>query len=184
MSSERIDISHKPSPYSFKNKAGRALWGVVYVLLFRLSPRPLHGWRRFLLTVFGARVGRGAKIYGTARVFAPWNLTIGDHSTIGPFVDCYCAGPIRIGDHTTISQYSYLCGASHDFEHRNMLLYTDTIEIGSQVWICADVFVGPGSSIGEGVVVGARSSVFGDLPEWTVCIGTPAAPRRPRVIQE
>ena len=184
MNPERIDISHKPSPYSFGHRVGRAAWGVVYVLLFRPSPRPFHGWRRFLLTLFGARIGRGGKVINTARIFAPWNLTLGNYSTIGPHVDCYCAGSIIIGDHTTISQYSYLCGASHDFEHRNMILYTDTIKIGSQVWICADVFVGPGASIGDGVVVGARSSVFGDLPEWTVCMGTPATPRRPRVIRE
>jgi len=178
-----IDISHKPSPYSARNRLARALWGVAYILLFRPSPRPLHGWRRFLLKLFGAKLGTKAKVFSSARVFAPWNLTMGDYSTIAPDVDCYSAGPISIGSHSTVSQYSYLCGATHDFEHPNMVLTTSTITIGSQVWVCADVFVGPGVTIGDGVVVGARSSVFGDLPPWMVCTGSPARPRRPRVIR-
>lgn len=179
----RVDVSNKPSPYSFRNRAMRSLWGFAYVTLFRLSPRPMHWWRRVLLKIFGAQMGRGSKVFSSARVFAPWNLKMGSFSTIAPDVDCYCAGPIEIGDHTTISQYSYLCAATHDFEHPNMLLRTSAIEIGSQVWVCADVFVGPGTKIGDGVVVGARSSVFKNLPSWTVCMGSPAAPVKDRQIR-
>lgn len=174
-----VDISGKTSPYSFRNRAGRALWSVTYFLLFRLSPRPLHGWRRMLLRLFGATMGEGSKVFGTAKIFAPWNLSLGDHSTIAPDVDCYCAGPTVIGSHTTVSQYSYLCGASHQVDDPRRTLFTAPITIGSSVWICADVFVGPGVTIADGVVVGARSSVFDDLPEWTVCVGNPARPKRP-----
>lgn len=179
-----VDISNKPSPYSLANRMMRATWGLVYILFFRASPRPLHGWRRFLLRSFGANLGRGAKVFSSAKVFAPWNLTMGEFSTIAPDVDCYCAGKVIIGSHTTISQYSYLCGASHDHRRSNIPLFTAPITIGSQVWVCADVFVGPGVSIGDGTVVGARSSVFSNLPEWTVCTGSPAAPKRPRTIIE
>ena len=40
--------------------------------------------------------------------------------------------------------------------------------------------VGPGVTIGDGTVVGARSAVFKDLPAWVVAIGTPAKPVRAR----
>lgn len=183
MSIPTIDISNKPNPYSLVHRAMRSLWTIVYLVLFRPSPRPLHGWRRFLLKLFGAKLGHKAKVFSSARIFAPWNLTMGDHSTIAPDVDCYCAGPIRIGEHSTVSQYSHLCGASHDFEDPRMTLFTAPITIGSRVWICADVFVGPGVTIEDGVVVGACSSVFSDLPAWTVCTGSPARPRRPRVVR-
>lgn len=179
-----IDISNKPSPYSLRNKVMRVLWQFVYVFFFRFSPRPLHGWRRFLLCLFGAKLGNKAKVAASAKVWAPWNLEMGDYSTIAQDVDCYCAGRICIGSHTTVSQYSFLCAASHDYTHPRMLLYTDPITIGSSVWVCADVFVGPGITIADGVVVGARSSVFKDLPAWTVCVGNPATPKGPRVIQE
>ena len=41
------------------------------------------------------------------------------------------------------------------------------------------MFVGPGVHIGAGSVVGARSSVFRDLPPGMVCTGSPARPVRP-----
>ena len=128
--------------------------------------------------------GKNAKVFSTVKIWAPWNLTMGDYSTIAPDVDCYCAAPITIGSHTTVSQYSFLCAASHDFEHPNMLLTTAPIAIGDQVWVCADVFVAPGISIADGVVVGARSSVFHDLPPWMVCAGSPARPMRERKVRE
>lgn len=178
-----VDISHKPSPFSFRNRAGRALWSVVYAFLFRPSPRPLHAWRRMLLSLFGARLGKGAKVFSSAKIYAPWNLIMGDYSTIAPDVDCYNAGVVHIGSHSTISQYSYLCSASHDYEKSNMPLEAGSIVIGSQVWIASDVFVGPNVEIGEGSVVGARSSVFRSLPEWKICLGTPARPVRSREIK-
>lgn len=177
-----IDISNKPSPHSRANKAVRVLWQVVYLLLFRPSPRPCHGWRRFLLRMFGAQLGKNTKVAASAIVWAPWNLSMEDNSTIADRVDCYCVAPIHIGSHSTVSQYSFLCAATHDFEHPNMLLTTAPITIGRQVWVCADVFVAPGVEIGEGSVVGARSSVFKSLPAWKVCSGNPAIPRRDRVI--
>lgn len=179
-----IDISYKPSPHSFFNRVFRVLWGIVYLLFFRISPRPFHAWRRFILRLFGADLGKNTKVHSSVKIWAPWNLTMRDHSTLAPDVDCYCAAPITIGSHTTVSQYSFLCAATHDFEHPNMLLTTAPITIGDQVWICADVFVAPGVIIDEGVVVGARSSVFTNLPCWTVCVGSPAKPIRDRRIRE
>jgi putative colanic acid biosynthesis acetyltransferase WcaF len=82
-----------------------------------------------------------------------------------------------------VSQSSYLCGGTHDFERPNLPLITAPIVIEDQVWIAADVFVGPGVTIGQGAVVGARSSVFGDLPPWKVCVGSPAKPIKDRVIR-
>ena len=49
-----------------------------------------------------------------------------------------------------------------------------------QEHFAADVFVGPGVTVGTGTVVGARSSVFADLPAWTVCVGSPARPVKER----
>ncbi len=74
----------------------------------------------------------------------------------------------------TISQYSYLCAATHDYEDPRMALTAAPIKIGADAWVCACVFVGPGVTIGEGTVVGARSSVFSDVEAWAVVAGTPA----------
>lgn len=130
--------------------------------------------------MFGACIGRGAHLYPSARIWAPWNLEMGNYSCLGDRVDCYCVDRITLGAHTTVSQYSFLCSASHDDSHPQMPLIMAPIVIGSGAWIAADVFVGPGVSIGEGAVVGARASVFSDVPPWTVVGGNPARVIRKR----
>ena len=179
----RVDVSYCPSEHSFRNKLARVLWGVVYLLLFRPSPKILHGWRRLLLRLFGAKIGKGAHVYPSCRIWAPWNLEMGDHSCLSHHVDCYNVARVQIGAHATVSQYSYLCTATHDESDPHMRLLTAPITIGDQAWVCADVFIGPGVSVGEGGVVGARSSVFRDLPAWKVSHGTPAKPVRHRVLR-
>lgn len=109
---------------------------------------------------------------------------MGDHSFISHHVDCYCVARIELGAHVTVSQYSFLCAATHDESDPHMRLIAAPIVIGDQAWICADVFVGPGVTIGTGTVVGARSSAFKDLPDWKICFGTPARPIRDRHVME
>ena len=175
--------------FSLRNKIGRTVWTVVWLLLFRPTPRILHSWRCMLLRLFGAKIGTPAYVYPSARIWAPWNLVLGDHATLGERVDCYCVDKIEIGEYSTVSQYSFLCTASHDYldpiimDNPCMPLVTAPISIGKRVWITADVFVAPGVHIKDGAVVIARSSVFSDVPEWTVVGGNPAVERGPRVLR-
>ncbi len=169
---------------SVGNKGGRALWSIVWLLLYRPTPRSFHRWRCLLLRLFGARIGKGVRAYQSSRIWAPWNLEMDDHSCLGDWVDCYCVDKIRIGAHATVSQYSYLCTASHDYEQADLPLVSAPITIGERAWVTADVFVGPGVTIGEGAVVTARSSVFSDIPVWTVARGNPAVPVRARKLRE
>lgn len=179
----RIDLSRARSSLSLRNRIGRALWGVVWAILFRPSPRILHGWRRALLRLFGAKIGRGARVYPSAQVWAPWQLEMGDFSCLGPKVDCYCVAPIRIEAHAVVSQYSHLCSASHDFERADFPLLTRPIVIGEGAWVAADAFVGMGVTVGAGAVVGARASVFKDVEPWTVVGGNPARFIKKRVLR-
>ena len=152
----------------------RALWWFTWIFLFRPSPRPAHAWRSLLLKLFGATLGHRVHPYPSAKIWAPWNLVMGDDACLADHVDCYCVERIEIGARTTISQYSFLCSASHDYRRSNLPLVAAPIIIGDDVWITADVFVAPGVTIADGVVVTARSSVFDDLPPWTVAGGHPA----------
>jgi len=169
-----MNLTKFKSELPFWNRVGRALWGIVWLLLFRPSPRPLHVWRVMLLRVFGARIGRGVRVYPSARVYAPWNLRMGDYSILGDYVNCYCVGLVEIGSHTVVSQYSFLCSATHDYEDVGFFLIVAPVRIGGKCWIAADAFIGPGVTVGEGAVVGARSSVFKDVEPWQVVGGCPA----------
>ena len=163
-----------PDHITFKNRIARLLWHVVWNALYRFSPNIIHGWRRFILRCFGAQISAGAHPYPSAKIWAPWNLTMDEHSCLADEVDCYCVAPIRIGSYATVSQYSYLCAASHDHRNPAMPLIVAPIVIESRVWVAADVFVGPGVKIGEGSVVGARSTVLSDVEPWSIVVGSPA----------
>lgn len=169
------------SPHSSANKLARVVWGVVYAVLVRPSPRFCHKWRNLVYRMFGAKIHPTARVYGSARVWLPRNLIMGEHACVGDLTDIYNVAPITIGARSTVSQYSFLCAASHNFEDPRQPLTTAPITLGENVWLAADVFVAPGVSIPDGVVVGARSSVFAsDLPAWHLCAGTPAKAVRKR----
>ena len=170
------------SPHSFAHRLTRFVWGVVYTLFFRPTPRNFHWWRNMILRVFGAKLHPKARVYPRAKIWAPWNLTMHEGATVGDDVDVYCVAPITLEAWAGVSQYCYLCAASHDFDDVRFPLTPAPIRLGRRCWLAADVFVGPGVTIGAGAVVGARSSVFTDLPPWMVSIGTPAKPIRPRKI--
>ena len=87
---------------------------------------------------------------------------------------------LRIGSNAVVSQRSYLCAGTHDYRSEGFDLQGFPIVVGARAWVAADVFVAPGVTIGDGAVVGSRSSVFTDLPAMMVCTGSPARPVKPR----
>jgi putative colanic acid biosynthesis acetyltransferase WcaF len=174
MKNSKIDLSHVPSPFSFWNKLARVLWGFVWLFFFRPSPRPFHRWRRFILKLFGAKIGKQAHLYPTCKITMPWKLQMSDHSCLGDRVICYNIGGVKIGAHSTISQYSHLCSSSHDYIISNMPQTFGQILIEDQVWICADAFIAQGITVGQGAVVSARAVVVKDVEPWTVVAGNPA----------
>lgn len=151
----------------------RALWALASPL-FRFSPRPFFAWRRFLLRAFGASVGRAAHVYPSTVVVMPWNLALGDLSSLGEHVLVYDLGRVTIGARVTVSLRAHLCAGTHDARRADMPLLKPPITIGDQAWICADAFVGPGVTVGAGAIVGARAVAVKDVPAWTVVAGNPA----------
>jgi putative colanic acid biosynthesis acetyltransferase WcaF len=163
----------------------RFVWEVVWLLAFRPTPRwALHGWRRFLLRSFGAQVGMGCRIAPSCRVWAPWNLVMGEYSALGDGVDCYSMDRITIGSKVAVSQRSFLCAGSHDVRTLDRPLVTGPIVIENHAWIAAESFVHPSVVIREGAVIGARSVVLKDMPAWSVCAGHPCRKLKDRVLKE
>lgn len=170
-----IDLSLYRNKLGWKNKLARLLWNCTYPILFRLVPSTyLMPWRKWLLTLFGAKLGRGAQVSCSARIWAPWNLEMSEFSCLAPEVDCYNVNKVSVGAHTTISQKTYLCTASHDITDPAHPLITAPIHVEDQAWIAADAFIGMGVTIGQGAVVGARAAVFKDVAAWTIVGGNPA----------
>src|SRR4051812_22060661 len=129
--------------FTLRHRMRRATWSFVCALLFRTSPRPLHVWRAALLRLFGARVGQECHVYPGARVWAPWNLTLGNHVGIGDGAIIYDMDIIEIGDYAVISQGAHLCGGTHDYNSPNFQLVVSPIRIGAHAWVCAEAFIHP-----------------------------------------
>jgi len=155
-------------------------WWMVQGVLFRLSPQFMYGWRRFLLRLFGAIIGENVLIRPTVKILYPWKLIVGDWSWIGDEVTLYNMETINIGENCVISQKSYLCTSSHDHTKSSFDIFAQPIDIKNETWIASDVFIAPGVTIGQGTVVGFRSTVNKDLPPQMVCYGNPAKPIKPR----
>lgn len=165
--------NRKAVKYSPQQQLMRVLWG-FFSPLFRFSPRICFRWRATLLRLFGAKVGRNVHIYNSATIYLPWNLEIGDYSSIGEYAFIYNLGKITLGSKTTISQRVHLCAGTHDFTDPTLPLLKPPIKVEDQAWVCADAFVGPGIIIGEGAIVGARAVVTKNVEPWVIVAGNPA----------
>lgn len=182
LDAEKSGGVHGGPYFSLRHRIFRAVWNLVWLTLASWTPPPLHGWRRMLLRLFGAKIGRHTRVYGSARIWYPPNLEMGDYSVLGWRVNCYCQGKVVLEQYATVSQYAHLVTGTHDIDDPSFQLYTRPIRIRRHAWIASNAFVGPGVTIGEGAVIGACAAVFKDIDAWTVHGGNPARFIRKRTL--
>ena len=182
ISPSRVEGAAKPhrqmqpeaSPWTFREKVGRAIWMLVGRTVFRATFHNWYGVRRMILRMFGAKIGSNVAIRPTVHVEVPWMIHIEDGATVGDYAIIYSLGPIRIGPRSIISQYAHLCAGTHDYADHTSRLIRSPITIGADAWIGADAFVGPGVQIGALAVLGARSSAYKNLEGGRIHVGNPA----------
>ena len=170
-----IDLSGYENRLGRKHQAVRMLWNILWPLTTWFLPRSLGmGWKRLLLRMFGAKVHPTAQVYSSARIYYPANLTMEAYSCLADGVECYNVAPVTVGAHSTISQGTLLCTASHDITDSHHRLVTAPIVVEDQVWIGARAYIGMGVVVRQGAVVGATASVYKTVEPWTVVGGNPA----------
>ena len=171
-----LDLANYQNRHSLKSKIARVAWNVVWMMLFRPTPRGnlFRPWRIALLKLFGAKVEWTSNVLPSCRIWQPWKLTMGAYACLSEDVDCYAVDAIVIGDQATVSQGTKLCTASHDISSKIMELTTKPISIGANAWVAGWSIVLPGVTIGEGAVVAAGAVVTKDVEPWTVVGGNPA----------
>lgn len=166
--------------FSVSHRLFRLVWQITWLLLAAWTPPPFRAWRRLCLRLFGAELARGADVRASARIWYPPHLTMGPWALIGPGVICYNIARVTIGPRAVVSQRAHLCTGSHDLSDPQFQLVARPIAIGRHAWIATEAFVGPGVRVGEGAVLGARATTFGDLAPWSVYVGNPARLRKSR----
>jgi putative colanic acid biosynthesis acetyltransferase WcaF len=180
-----IDLSQSVTRWPMHIKAKRAIWTFLLEPLVRWLPKPFSPCRSFALRIMGATIGPHCLILPGVKVLMPWNLHLADHVAIGEYVNIYNFAPVTIGRMTVVSQYCYLCTGTHDYTLGDMPLTYAPIVVGEQCWVAAGVFLAPGVSIPDGVVVGAMSVVNKSLPTaWAVYAGNPCRMVKARVMRK
>jgi len=179
------DLSKFTMPPNFRKASAIKvqLWWLVQASLFKWSPQIAYGFRNFLLRLFGAKIGKSVVIRPTVTVTYPWSVTIGDYAWIGDDVVLYSLGEIHIGNHAVVSQRSYLCTGDHDHTQIDFPIRGHKIVVGDEAWVATDVYIAPNVTIGHGAVIGARSSVFKNMPGGYICLGSPCKPIKLREMQ-
>ncbi len=178
-----IDLYRVPAPSSPREKLLRLLWAFFQLPFLSCMPRALSPLRVALLRLFGAKIGPACLIDPGVKVWMPWKLTIGERSSLGVNTEVYNFAPVIIGRHVVVSQYNYICTATHDYTDPFFALTASPIIIHSQSWIASGCLLAPGVTIGEGAVIGARSVVTRSMPPWMVCAGSPCKPLKPRIVR-
>lgn len=161
--------------YSNLEYIKRFIWLFFFSYLFRFSPRNMFKYRVFLLRLLGAKIGVGVHLYRNVKIAIPHNLIIGDYASLGENVEVYNLGICKIGNNTTISQNTYLCGGTHDYSKVDRPLIKSEIKIDDNSWICANSFIGPDIYIHPFTIVGSCSNVVkGTTGPNQIIAGNPA----------
>lgn len=170
--------------FPLRHRLLRAAWTVAWCALASWSPPAMRPWRRFLLRLFGATLGAKADVRGSARVWYPPNLVMGEGSLLAGGVICYNMATVTLGRGALVSQRAHLCAGTHDYDDPDFQLVAKPITLSSMCWVAAEAFVGPGVTVGEGAVLGARAVARSDLAPWTVYAGDPAVPIKTRRVRQ
>ena len=184
LDASRVNPLEGGPSFSLGNRIMRAIWNVTWAVLASWTPPQMSFWRRFLLKLFGARLGESSDVRGSAKVWYPPHLHLADRALLAERVTCYNMAPISLGRGALVSQGAHLCAGTHDISSAAFQLIARPITIGPQAWIAAEAFVGPGVEVGEGAVLGARSVAFRPLEPWTVYGGNPAKPLKRRILRD
>src|SRR5262249_33260158 len=174
-----IKENRRARKYTSGEMTRRVLWTLAQPL-FRFSPRPCFGWRRFLLRCFGTKINRNVHMYPSTTIYFPWNLEAGDDSAIDKQVFIYNLGQVTLKPRVTISHRTHLCAGTHDYTKPDFPLLRPPIVIDSEAWICSEAFVGPGVTIGEGAIVSAGAVAMKDVKPRSIVIGNPARESKKR----
>ena len=102
-------------------------------------------------------------------------LTIGDHSSIGPYGYVGCSGRITIGNNVMFGPKCSLFAENHVFSDPNATIKSQGvaqkgITIEDNCWIGSNVIILDGVTVGHGSVIGAGTLVAKNIPAGSVVV--------------
>ena len=184
MTASKTDLS------SFKNewyKPGRpaiiiAMWYIVNRIFFK-SFFPHYATKRFLLRLFGAKVGVGVVIKPHVSIKYPWHLHIGNHVWIGEEVWIDNLTKVTLKNHACVSQGAMLLCGNHNYKKSTFDLIVGEITLEEGAWAGAKTVVCPGVKMGSHSLLTVGSVATSNLEADWIYQGNPAQKVKQRLIK-
>lgn len=155
----------------------RMLFDLVYLFLnYFVANIPAWWFRRAIYTIFGMKIGHGARINMKCTVISPWKIQIGNNTAINEFVTLDGRGGLTIGNDCSISINSIIFTASHHVNSESFEYYKRSTIIGDGVWVGARAVINAGTVLNNKVIIGANSTTSSNklYQENGVYVGVPA----------
>ena len=162
-------------------KKKRSMFEIFRLIIWNFFGKSFTGsfipgtyWRKVILRIFGAKIGKGGKIKPYIRVSEPWNLLIGDHCWLGENIWIDNLANVSIGNRVCISQEVYICTGNHDYKKELFDLILKAIIVEDDCWLAAKSVISPGSILKQGSIASLGSVVSGTLNSNGIYKGNPA----------
>lgn len=133
--------------------------------------------RNALLREILGDIGENFIVHSPFRCDFGFNIRIGDNFVSNYNFTVLDEDKVTIGNNVFIGPNVGLYTVVHAMDpvqRREGVMCSKPITIGDDVWICGNVTVLPGVTIGNGAVVAAGSVVRKDVPAMTLVAGNPA----------
>jgi putative colanic acid biosynthesis acetyltransferase WcaF len=165
------------------SRSQQILWYFFNVVFFINPLNPSSGLKKFILRLFGARIGRGVVIKPGVNIKYPWKLFIGDYSWIGEKVWIDNLAKVVIGKSVCISQGAMLLTGNHNYAAKEFDLMVLSISVEDGVWLGAKSVVCPGITCKSHSVLSVQSVATKNLEAFTIYQGNPAVAIKDRIIE-
>jgi len=169
--------------YKPGSAARRGLWYAANAVFFKTSLPYPGKLKIFLLSLFGASIGKNITIKPSVNIKYPWFLEIGDNVWLGEGVWIDSLGKVKIGNNVCISQGAYISTGNHNYKRSTFDLMIEEVIIEPGAWIGARAVVCGGVRCGSHSVLVAGSIATSDLEPYKIYQGNPAAYKGDRVIE-
>lgn len=159
-------------------------WYFVNYYIFNSALPWPYSLKRWLLRLFGAKVGKDVVIKTKIRIKYPWRLVIGDYSWIGESCWIDNLEAVEIGNNVALSQGAILLTGNHDYTDTTFPYRLGRIVLEDGVWIGARSVVCPGVICKSHSVLTVNAVATKDLEPWGIYSGQPASLVRLRVLRK
>jgi acetyltransferase-like isoleucine patch superfamily enzyme len=133
--------------------AHRFLWLLLLI--------PSVSFRRLLLNLCGAKVADQVSILIGLKVLAPWHLTIQSGTTVNSNVLLDARGGLKVGRNSQIGYGSRIHSMGHSTQSSDFPAVKHAVNIGDNTIIFSESYIGPGTSVGNNVIIYPRTVIYG-----------------------